>query len=440
MADAAERPKTFMDRWVEPVLPPPRPSFAEAGFQRGGTVMNMAPLGTLPSAKVLKNAAKAEMRDGGAGRVRRSEASNATTPETPEPPPVFTRRPSLPTKDEEAPMSPKTPQAQTSPPKSAQKPTPNTNPHKIGQSVFSLSDAPLPVPTNVIIPAPPMESPSPYASIYRRPTPELDDDGDPVIDLETTDRVVEDAVQAALDRGRYPTAYALRMLYDEKRSDVKTVRLFEALYQSRGTVEQLEEFTAMMRVKKKEGKKDRTGEYYFNGDGSDPPQKLRFSAVSAALTYDTPLGRPGSGGGLLTDQGRRSSLNPSLSGSPIDASHILKKQKLAHKDYISPFALPNTLVPTTNGSSAKPATPQQNGIPSSLAPRVRSGSESSSSSLSSVDEQIINNAVLSPEKRNASSTATATAASGHVAAGLDGDGGGCADSARVRPQYEFCAQ
>ncbi|RAL60534.1 hypothetical protein DID88_009730 [Monilinia fructigena] len=57
------RKRTFMDKWTEPPLPAPLPSFAEAGMERHGVVANMAPLGTRPSAKAVKSSAKSEGGD-----------------------------------------------------------------------------------------------------------------------------------------------------------------------------------------------------------------------------------------------------------------------------------------------------------------------------------------------------------------------------------------
>ncbi|KAH6664834.1 hypothetical protein B0J14DRAFT_237862 [Halenospora varia] len=415
VADAAERPKTMLDKWVEPQLAKPKASFEEAGFARGGTVMNMAPLGTMPSAKVRKNAERAEALDG-AGRVRRSETSNATTPETPEPPPVVARRRSLSTKAEDAELSPKTPQAQTSPQKSAQKTNPN--PQKIGQSVFSLSDAPLPVPTPPTLLAPsylPQPSPKPYVSVYQpQPTPPILQDVDPEsgINLERTDKVVEHAVQVALDHRRYPTAYALRILYDEVRDKPDVVKVIEDIYSGHPKESQLHLFAGLMKEKKLEGKKDRTGEYYFNGDGSDPPPRLPFSAVKTALTYDVPSERPNSGGNLFNDSARRASLSFSIAGSPIDSLPFFKKQKTTH---ISPYP------PLENGVPTRPLTlPGSNNSTSLALPtRERRDSETSESSLSSVDEDLINTEVLSPEKkkRTTNNSSKSNSNSNHVGVG-----------------------
>ncbi|KAI9845227.1 MAG: hypothetical protein M1837_004982 [Sclerophora amabilis] len=49
----AEKKKTAMENWVEPPLRPPAPSFEDyKGLERHGVLEHMAPLGTLPSAKL----------------------------------------------------------------------------------------------------------------------------------------------------------------------------------------------------------------------------------------------------------------------------------------------------------------------------------------------------------------------------------------------------
>jgi hypothetical protein len=43
-----ERTQTLLDSWVEPKPKTPVPSFEDHGFERGGVVASMAPLGALP--------------------------------------------------------------------------------------------------------------------------------------------------------------------------------------------------------------------------------------------------------------------------------------------------------------------------------------------------------------------------------------------------------
>jgi len=415
-----ERPKTMLDLWVEPPLPAPRPSFADHGIERHGVVANMAPLGTRPSSKIMKSATRPEGTDVG-GRFavgKRTGPSNtpfeAMTPEPPTDPPR-PRSVSSKTDDLEQ-LSPKTPQP-PSPEKSAPKPT--VEGQSFGQSVFALSQSPLPTTTttnvttpistaaNMSLPVAPIATPVQAPPMLSIPPPApLGADGEPLIDLDKTDKVIEDAVQLAVDRRRWPTAYALRILYDEARESnpPKVVRIIEAIYNTRATHAQVAEFRILMKEKKKEGKKDKAGEYYFNGDGSDPPPQPKFSSLNTALSYGTPT-RPDTGVRSASDTQARASSIPHLSASPLkeyDIAHIAKKQKQSH--FVSPYPpMPMNglngifgaaLGAGANGTpDAKPETPQENGASVDSPSQARSRSVSSSSSLSSIDEGILDSFV-----------------------------------------------
>ncbi|CAG8971820.1 hypothetical protein HYALB_00001931, partial [Hymenoscyphus albidus] len=419
MAEAAPRQKLLTDMWHEPAIAAPRPSFAEAGFERGVTVANMAPLGTLPSQKILKAAGRGEVRDG-LGRVKQSEASPATTPETPEPPILNTPRRSPSARVEDTLPSPKTPQHHTSsPPKVAEnaqkEPLDRGVSTAASAAVSTASQSPLPLSLehNQIRPM----LPEPFKPAYvPELSEEIEDDDSIMVDLETTDKVIEIAVERAVTYRRYPTAYALRILYDDNRNDDRFVRLIEANFYCTASHAQREEFNKLLKEKKREGKKDRTAEYYFIGDGSDPPPRPVLSAVSAALTYDSPAG---AGGIPALIEHSHGAVNPA-SPHEFDYTQLLKKQKQTH---VSPYPPISAVFGNYNGPSLdkpyksvyssiyaqKPPTPTQNGTPtpvSASAPilassppvvsaptasmtRTRSGSVSSCSSLSSVDEDFI---------------------------------------------------
>jgi hypothetical protein len=435
IAESANKKRTLIDDWLEPALAPPKPSFAEAGIERHGVLSTMAPLGTLPSAKILKAAAKEETQDavGRVGMVKKSGASSVSaTPSesmhTPEPTTQqSTRQSSAPAATATAtaaatveetienpppppstePVVAPTPPALNSPPIArtpSQTPRPQSQGTPYGQSVFalnrSISDLPRPVPQPVI--PPPMNVNGEYG-----------------IDLRITDRVVESAVQRALDERRWPTAYALRTLYDDHRLNPRMVRLIDAIYNRRADEDQRREFAAVMSHKKKEGKKDRTGEYYFNGDGSDPlpPRAPIFSAANARTpSFSTPSGRSATGARSMSDtQARRSSF-PSLSASPYkeaDSSlHVNKKHK--GNDFQAPpdleiaeaaanedmeEAVEEIVEGDIEGDiegdgvaagevKAEEELAQENRTPD-VAPRSRTHSMSSSSSLSSLDEAVI---------------------------------------------------
>lgn len=82
-------------------------------------------------------------------------------------------------------------------------------------------------------------------------------------DKEFADKVVEAAVDEALRHYRYPTAWALRLLYDENSSDPHFVSMIEDIYHQRADIDTIKEFNRLVSDKKKDGKKDNKGCYYF---------------------------------------------------------------------------------------------------------------------------------------------------------------------------------
>lgn len=82
-------------------------------------------------------------------------------------------------------------------------------------------------------------------------------------DKEFIDKVVEAAVDEALKHYRYPTAWALRTLYDEKAGDARFVAMLEDVFGQTADADTLRKFSKLMERKKREGKKDNQGCYYF---------------------------------------------------------------------------------------------------------------------------------------------------------------------------------
>jgi len=221
-----------------------------------------------------------------------------------------------------------------------------------------------------------------------RPPPQIGPDGEYAIDLRRTDRVVESAVQQALDEKRWPTAYALRTIYDDHRLNPRMVRLIDAICFGHASETERSQFGEVMKFKKKEGKRDRLGEYYFNGDGSDPAPQAQPSNAQTS-SYSTPSA---TGARSMSDaQARRSSINQSMSASPQkeheSSGHIAKKHK--SNDFQPPSNLEVNGNASANGTmKPQPASAQENGT-SNVTGRSRSNSISSSSSLSSLDEDIL---------------------------------------------------
>ena len=80
---------------------------------------------------------------------------------------------------------------------------------------------------------------------------------------ELADQVIEKAVDLAIAEYRYPTAWALRTLYDEKFEDASFLALVARIFHQTASPADLEEFGDLMRPRKKEGKKDNKACYYF---------------------------------------------------------------------------------------------------------------------------------------------------------------------------------
>ncbi|KAI1261148.1 hypothetical protein F5Y18DRAFT_210570 [Xylariaceae sp. FL1019] len=82
-------------------------------------------------------------------------------------------------------------------------------------------------------------------------------------DKEQADKAVESAVEEALRHFRYPTAWALRTLYDENSSDPQFVSMIEDVCYQRATPKVLGKFCRLLNDKKKDGKRDNKGFDYF---------------------------------------------------------------------------------------------------------------------------------------------------------------------------------
>ena len=433
-----DKPKTFLQRWVEPAPAAPRPSYAEAGHERHGVVLNMMPLGVGPSAKVLKALASVEKP--------KKSISSVSTPEvaTPEPAPAEEiaeiaeevaetietppRQQSVPKQtieEEEEEVLPKTPMSSGSGRKSVSRPS--VGPQSAGQSVFALRS-----PLAAFTQEPTQSRYLRYPSDSATPEPALGPDGLAVINMEFTDRVVEYAVNEALDRHKWPTAYALRTLYDEGRTSPRMVRIFDAVYNGWSTLDQMDEFQTKMRRKKKEGKKGRTAEYYFNGEEPAPPRPtglfgslnpMQGPVSTYQSVYQTPYTSfPPSQPSTVTDssQPRASSIASvaiGVSASPQpDHEHVSKKQRSnsfqpanglllngnaslngATKSQ-SPAVLASSSVGQSPAPGQSPAADANGDSKTSLGGK-RSRSNSTTSSLSSVNEEIIEGVtILSPAR------------------------------------------
>lgn len=304
-----------MQRWLEPPVQV-KPSFQEAGLVRGGVVENMAPLGTIPKAAALKKTPVIADRSPllSTSTVKRivlkkpfspasvgTAAPAATTPDTTAAaaaasvattgaPPDLAHRPRS---ESAGMMEAAVVDASLSPTSHLALPLPVVDDMDDDDYVPKKSKArrstPLPTRANAsAIPHPRRQSHR-HRSVHSSPAPPIrDSTPDPTPaptpaptsptrseilaahqlarepdDKEQADKVVELAVEEALRHFRYPTAWALRLLYDENSGDPHFVSMIEDVFYQRATPTTMQKFSRLIYEKKKEGKEDNKGCYYF---------------------------------------------------------------------------------------------------------------------------------------------------------------------------------
>ncbi|CAD6505430.1 BgTH12-00921 [Blumeria graminis f. sp. triticale] len=417
MSGVSSSGQSILDGWVEPVVPPQRPSYADAGIERHGVVQNMAPLGSRPSLKILKATA---LLEGAEGTVRplsmkKTIASNRNTPmssaSAPDPTISFALQP-------ESASGKSGSQMEQNPPLkspeddsfsldvhdqtdlSKQKVATASSPLVVDQMVLSLQQS------SALMDTRNLEQDISQREFSHSPIvpPATGLDGLPLINLAQTDRVVELAVQDAVEKKRWPTAYALRTLYDDNRGDISFIRLLEAVYYRYATEKDLDEFERLLKPKKNEGKKDRTGELYFCGDGNHAAARSPiYSAIKAlnppAPAYVTPYNslpalQPTLNSTERSKSGSRSSSVKILSRAPspsLESGHVHKKPRrngdyTGHSDDLGSNRSLNIV--GLNALAQK--------VVEEPKLKSRSMSTSSSSSLSSVDVNLIEEVSISP--------------------------------------------
>ncbi|KAI0128875.1 hypothetical protein BJ170DRAFT_682661 [Xylariales sp. AK1849] len=373
----------FMQRWLEPPIQN-KASYQEAGLVKHGVVENMAPLGTLPKA-VKKQPPVATTEGTPAPSVKRivfkKSAARATPNEqaTPQPPIatvestgmeaadlvlVSPTRPGFPVggiddDEDEDYMPRKTTKARRS--------SQSTNPRPVrsGRRSTARPKSPTPHPP-AHTPTAPQEEDMPLvrfkapASVHREPE-----------NKELADRIVEEAVEEALIHHRYPTAWALRLLYDENSSDPHFVSMIEDVFHQRADIETLQEFNRLISARKREGKREDKGCYYFvpADNGNVTPQQPKAAPYSSLLTMD---------------------ITPAKNKADDLDRHVNKKIKLEGSAH--DITGSNSMSGTNglNGLEGIPAHKSPHKSPSKGKKTRRSGSMSSESSLSSVPDDFLN--------------------------------------------------
>ena len=368
------RPKTFLDNWVEPPLRPPQPSFTDyphLRIERYGVLEGMEPLGTMPPAKA-KKLVKQNERSRSSANPEDSDASTvAVTPRemlTPEPPTNTIKRRSYSRDVDNAEWNPQPlPSRRMSAPKTPQARGPAARP-----------------------------SESPAAKREER-------------HMEQTDKAVQFAVEDAILNRRWPTAYALRTLYNEHKINPRIQRLFMLVFLGKANEDERKEFRTMITWKKKQGAKNHTAQRYFDqNDNIYAPTPFLPTFNPRASTKDK---------AEATDRGASTS-TPTSPHQQDTTTHAHKKPKVTHDDPIMQQTSYKQLIfkgkSTTDGFLKTKGSPSQRqhgrnhvtqsprreshseiiqagnmGAEKSVLERPRAASISSSSSLSSLDEAIL---------------------------------------------------
>ncbi|KAI8279064.1 hypothetical protein K4K60_005848 [Colletotrichum sp. SAR11_57] len=296
--------KTFLQKWLEPAVQS-KPSFEEAGLIRYGVTENMAPLGTLPKAGTTKK----QGQEGAQQPVRKiiikpssansaAAAASASAPKRSEtPPPPLPSPPIAATKmgkksltirgfdddDEDEDYTPKAAAVKNAasrtslPRKSLSRPSAG---RRLSASIQQPS-----APSSDAVQPPPREA-TPEPTPTPDPTPES---------KESVERVVEIAVDEALRHYRYPTAWALRTLYDENSANPTFLAMFEDVYNQKADADTLDEFARLIEEKKKEGKKDNQACYFFVPPSTNSrftPHKPKAAPYGRLLSLDAKTESP----------------------------------------------------------------------------------------------------------------------------------------------------
>ncbi|KAI9742626.1 MAG: hypothetical protein M1818_003767 [Claussenomyces sp. TS43310] len=337
---------TLASDWAEPALRAPAPSFKEYPhlyIERHGVLTDMAPLGTMPSSKLRKAAAAATKSDGSKliTMVKKADASAVSSPResTPEQAVSPVRRRSESRKADDSEWNPRTPVAQTSGRKSAARSS--IAGHSTAQRLSS--------------------------SVSPSPSPSKQDQR-----VQKTDRVIDAACEQALAANKYPTAYALRSLYNDHRANARIVNLFEQVFHKTADNAQQIEFRTLMTFKKREGMKDGRAKKYFQEHGNTFAAGSLFSH-SYSLT--TPSKRAA----------RQDSTALASRSSHKAGGHASKRHKSNNYSDKGPFVSNGTPVSEIKLVKMNKAAGDADGHDA----RSKSVSSNGSSALSSLDEDIL---------------------------------------------------
>ncbi|KAM0284392.1 hypothetical protein ACHAQH_001968 [Verticillium albo-atrum] len=309
-----------------PAAPTPTPPATETEFDRRAS--SDAALGDAGSTAVDSDGVKADVAASVVPATKQESASapDSVTPVSPSPQPLDQGAPApapaekpmrraLPTNDSEDEHDHKSVNSRTL----AQRNSLHRRSFNRGSTGrrASTSHQPATISTSTPVPAQATASTlTPTAASAPAPAPTTDSaDVVPeqtVPDRERIERVIEHAVHEALDHCRYPTAWALRMLYDEKSSDTHFLALLESIYSQTADSSVVDEFAKLVEAKKREGNKDNRAYDHFEPPSPNPNNlsghKRKRAPYAKLISID------------LTKARHPSSPSPSPAPEPVPAA------------------------------------------------------------------------------------------------------------------------
>ncbi|EME81013.1 uncharacterized protein MYCFIDRAFT_86431 [Pseudocercospora fijiensis CIRAD86] len=225
--------KTFMDRWVEPALQAPKPSYQDHGAGPYGVLEHMQPLGEAPSAKVKQRVKADGSRKSALGRS--AAAGGVDAQDTPEGTPA----PSGPVSHSVEPPATQPividddRDGDYAPTVNGKKKDRATRTRTVKRKSEFATSATSAVPS--------IKRHSPPSA----PTPKFEYDGAKL------HRVVEAAKQRAIEVGKPDLAAAVNEIYEQSLLDYKLRLLLEAILTQNATAQQNDEFQDYVRRAKK---------------------------------------------------------------------------------------------------------------------------------------------------------------------------------------------
>ncbi|KLU83523.1 hypothetical protein MAPG_02580 [Magnaporthiopsis poae ATCC 64411] len=201
---------------------------------------------------------------------------------------------------------------------------------------------------------------------------------------EVADRVgevVKVAVEQALSHFRYPTAWALRSLYDDSVAMPHVMELFDQVFNQKASEDMLAEFCLMVKQKKREGKKDNKACYALvppSTNSRPPPHQPKPAPYGDMIKLDLAKIAPRLATPPPPEAPSAASPEPSV---PDPDAHKTKRQKIVGRGA-------QQKTPTKTRSSAAPGS-GANGTKTPGSRRgKRVGSIDSTSSLSSAPSDL----------------------------------------------------